>query len=161
MKANQPLSRSHYTSKKRKDNPKGFVFSLDSILAIILFLSLVLAPSYYFFKGTKGFISSIEVNRVMYDTAKALDKKKTLQTLSKDIIETELTYLVPENYKYKAEIRCYEYSGSFIERDIITIDHNSDTLIQKVSGKYLFFTYTSGPQKELDKYCRIKWEAGI
>ena len=156
MKASQLPSHSHYTSEK-----KGFVFSLDSVLAIILFISLVLGPSYYLFKGTKGFISNIEVNRVMHDTAKMLDKKKVLQTLSKEIIEPEIEYLVPENYNYGIDIRCYEYTSGFVERDIITIDHNSDNLVQKVEGKHFFITYTSGPQKEIDKYCKMKWEAGI
>ena len=101
-------------------NKKGFVFALDIVFAIAVFIILLLAVRYYVAGFHKDSLPDIQTARTGSDILAVLDNKGTLNERSTNEIETKMGDLLPPNYEMRITINgenCNVEAGSAIPDD--------------------------------------------
>ncbi len=120
---------------------KGFIFSLDAIIAIIIVAALLAVSIFYVTKAGGESVSKLQTIRIGADVLALLDYDGTLDTLSVQSIEIGLNTLLPINYHMRIEADCMGQDPIIVE----TIDvAPQDRFIG--GGRRVFVTNTS-------KYC--------
>lgn len=120
---------------------KGFVFSLDIIIAITIVGAMLLVSTFYITKAGGESVSKLETIRIGADVLALLDYGGSLDTLSVDVIEVELNRILPINYHMRIKILCRGDNPIIVETtDIFPKDRFIGV------GKRVFVTNTS-------KYC--------
>jgi len=138
-----------YTSKY---TGKGFVFSLDAFLALIiafLFIGLIV---YNPFEENKNVIARIEGQRQANDLLDLMDRKEILGDLDLDRIEQEMDSALSEQYDWTITITEYtEESTLFSKTGTSSIGNTAEDLSEKdvIKGNRIFLSFDG---KEIDKY---------
>lgn len=83
---------------------KGFVFSLDTAVAVLLTVLMMSAAHRYMADSEKNSISNAQMAAVGSDIAALLDYKGILQTLDEEKIESGMNDLMPQNYDMMLKI---------------------------------------------------------
>src|SRR3989344_1957593 len=74
---------------------KGFIFTLDVVVAFILLLILIASFSIYFRESNSN---ELYLKRLGYDAVLMLDYNGSLKTLDENIILKDMQLFLPENY---------------------------------------------------------------
>lgn len=77
---------------------KGFVFSLDVAIGVLVVVLLMSAAHRHMTNAEANRISNIQMISVGSDIAAMLDYNEALQTLKESTIESEMNDLMPQNY---------------------------------------------------------------
>jgi hypothetical protein len=91
---------------------KGFFFSLDVLIAIIIAFVLIAGIFYHILRGQEDKYANLYMSKVANDALVSLGKNKTLETLDDDMIKNILTEILPKNFAYKLNITVYECSDA-------------------------------------------------
>ncbi len=116
---------------------RGFVFSLDVIIAIFVVTSILAASTFYIAKAGEDSVSNLQAIKVGSDIAAVLDYDGTLDTLNVDIIEVELNRVLPINNHMMIRIECSGQDSFVVETTDI---YPNDRFIG--TGKRVFVTNT-------------------
>ena len=118
----------------------GFVFSLDTALAITIAVIIISGISFNLLKGQSDVFGNLYLSKLANDALITLDKNGTLETLDYTRINATLTSILPNNLAFKLNITVYECAdqncGSFnvVNGENILINPNakeSDSIIAK------------------------------
>ena len=123
---------------------RGIIFTLDTFIAVIVFVLLLGLSSYYI--GLSQGLRDVDLQtiRTGSDILALLDHKNILQTMNVDLIEINRDNVLPDLYDMKIKVDCKDSSGSSSG----SIETSEEILEDKFigSGKRVFI-------KDEDNYC--------
>ncbi len=94
---------------------KGFVFSLDALLAISIVLIIFIALTFSLIKGQQDYLTKAMITKYANDILIVLDENETLDTLNETFIKEELKKVIPINLCAMLHIDSYEYTDDGFE----------------------------------------------
>ena len=132
---------------------KGFVFSLDALLAISIVLIIFIALTFSLIKGQEDYLTKAMITKYTNDIIIILDQNETLDTFNETYIKEELTKIVPNSLCAMINMTSYEYKNKEFELDETveiflceeSFDNNQDIFIAKRG----FLTFEDN---RIDKY---------
>lgn len=129
---------------------KGFFFSLDTALAVIIAILLVVGIFFNLSRGKEDLFGNLYLSKLANDALITLNKNKTLDTLNESLIKTALTDISPDNLAVKLNITVYECTkpvstgceefSVINEKNIYFINPNV-TEKNSVNGKRVFLVF--------------------
>src|SRR3989344_2727009 len=123
---------------------RGIIFTLDTFVAVIVFVLLLGLSSYYI--GLSQGLRDVDLQtiRTGSDILALLDHKNILETMNVDLIEINRDNVLPDLYDMKIKVDCKDSSGSSSG----SIETSEEILEDKFigSGKRVFI-------KDEDNYC--------
>ncbi|MHA1872857.1 MAG: vWA domain-containing protein [Candidatus Heimdallarchaeaceae archaeon] len=99
---------------------KGFIFSLDALLAISIVLIIFIALTFSLIKGHEDYLAKAMITKYTNDILIILDQNETLDTFNETFIKEELKKVVPINLCALVHIDSYEYVDGDFENVKIT-----------------------------------------
>ena len=99
---------------------KGFIFTLDVTLAILLVIIVVVTANHYT-RFDQGSTEDLQVTKLGSDIMAVLDNTELLDTLSTLMIEAKLKEITPPNYGIRLKITT-SLSGSYVMGDELPED---------------------------------------
>ena len=85
---------------------KGFVFSLDIVMAFIVVILFVVASIYFSSKGNYDNITDLQLTKIADDITTVLDYNKRFDSLDRNIIRSNIDGVLPDNYNMTFRIEC-------------------------------------------------------
>jgi len=82
---------------------KGFIYTLDAIVAITLVTAIILTFNLSF--NTETNASSIILRTISGDLINVMNENKIFYDIDKVIIDTEVQKVLPKNYKFSYKIK--------------------------------------------------------
>jgi len=95
-----------------KNMRKGFFFSIDIMIAIIIAFIFILALSFHLSRGQEDPFVSLYLSKVANDILVSLNKNKTLETLNKTLISYALGAVLPKNLGAILTVMAYQCKDS-------------------------------------------------
>ncbi len=89
----------------RCGSKKGFIFTLDSLIAVVVMIAILTASSGYMSKIENSGVN-IQVSRTGSDITALLENSGALENLSSSQIESSLNEILPNDYNMKLIIEC-------------------------------------------------------
>ncbi|MFH2028665.1 MAG: hypothetical protein ABIJ08_05975, partial [Nanoarchaeota archaeon] len=117
---------------------KGFIFSLDMIIAIGVVMSVLAVAAFYVTKAGDISAPRLQTSRIGSDVLAVLDHSGALDSLAVGTIETELREILPVNHDMIIEVMCEGIDPIIVETTSI---FPSDGFI--ATGKRFFVTQKS------------------
>lgn len=99
---------------------KGFAFTLDALLAMIIALVILTATYAMFPKGQQDYFLESYQTKLANDILIVLDKNGTLETNDQNFIRSSLTSVLPDNYGARLNVYTYECNGPACDGFIIS-----------------------------------------
>ena len=112
---------------------KGFVFSFDIMMAVLIVMLILAAATFYATKATEDSLSNLQMTRTGSDILAVMDYDGVLKTLSTSSIEESLNELLPTNYNMRIEIKGKTFGPVIVET---TSETPQDRFVG--SGKRMF-----------------------
>jgi len=78
---------------------KGFIFSLDLIVGIIIISIVLIFTSFLLFRGSEFDLSQYSLVLIGSDLVKVMDNQEIFDTLNHDYIEEKMQEILPGNYQ--------------------------------------------------------------
>ena len=129
------------------ENEKGYVFSVDAILAVIIVVGLLGIMHFQSLPENDNAIGKLILKKNLNDSFDLLDRQQKLQTMNKVTIEADMNKIMQQNYGYRAAIEEYRYLGSnnFSKTSELKIgDFGADLNdAEYVKGRRIFLTFTT------------------
>ncbi|MBS3168400.1 hypothetical protein J4216_04700 [Candidatus Woesearchaeota archaeon] len=122
----------HQLLKYRYGN-RGLIFTLDIIVAVIVFSIALVLSVYYVSQASENKIPQIQMANIGSDIISLMDNKGVLQTLDSSTIENEKNLVLPKAY----EMRILIQTKNNKTIDVGGIPSNG---ILTISGKKYFIT---------------------
>ncbi|MEA2036064.1 MAG: hypothetical protein U9O94_01040 [Nanoarchaeota archaeon] len=94
---------------------KGFVFTLDATLAVVILIPLLAFSAFYITKAGGESVSKLQTIRIGGDVLAVLDYDGTLDTLSVESIEIGLNRILPINYHMRINVKCENQGPIIVE----------------------------------------------
>ncbi len=137
-----------------KVNMKGYVFSLDIVFAIGLFIVILLAMNSYL--GTPFSSQAPEASAVLAasDIVSALDKKGVFDSLDVGQIENNLSLYLPSNLNMSLKLHVYDNGLIFKE----TKQANLDLTENYYKGKWLLIV---GNITDVKNYVLVEYKVAF
>ena len=118
-------------------NNKGFILSLDILIATFLAFIVITISVYYVGLADDETLSSLQLLRTGSDILAVMDYEKTLNSLDKIEIQNKMDILLPPNYGMLVSI-----NGTFPQRTLM-LESTTEPVSNKfvVGGKRSFVIY--------------------
>ena len=87
---------------------KGFVFTLDALLATTIALVILIATYTMIPKGQQDYFLESYQTKIANDILIVLDKSNILETHDKTLIQNYLASALPSNYAAELDVQVYE-----------------------------------------------------
>ncbi len=110
---------------KNKIRNKGFIFSLDAAIAIVVVMALLIVSTFYVTKAGSESVANLQMIRTGSDILTLLDNNKLLGKLFVsyynnmgmvlDDIEIGLNEVLPTNYHMRIKVKCKDEGTLAIE----------------------------------------------
>lgn len=130
---------------------KGFVFTLDVLIAAVLVFLVVLTANNYASEG-KNTLSNLQTVRTGSDIVALMENTNGFSSLNENAIKSNLSNLLPKNYNLNLNISCSNISLSS------TINMNISKVVpgnQFVGAGKRFFTISSN--RSITNYCTVNY----
>lgn len=126
--------------KKQKLNlrygNKGFIFSLDALLAVLLTIVILTIANYMILKGGEERLSEFQLIKSQGDLISVLDLSGDLDSLDPRIINNSIREQLPERYGFRVNItfqRLDRFTGEFQMGPVMSFE-TGDTIEE---GKFI------------------------
>lgn len=132
---------------------KGFFFSIDIMIAIIVAFILILSLSFHLLRGQEDPFASLYLSKVANDILVVLNKNKTLETLDTATINSSLVAVLPKNLAAKLNITifCDPEGGCRVPAKDVNIIYPSGAVEKDaVISRRGFLTFAN---KKIQYYC--------
>jgi hypothetical protein len=94
---------------------KGFVFSLDAVMAVFLFIFVLITVFFFVSQSEGDYFGALAVSRVGKDALAAMDRSGDLSSMDGSRINDSLSLLLPTGVKMHVRIDTYYYDNeSFV-----------------------------------------------
>ncbi len=144
-----------------KNGARGYIFSADIILAVIIFVLLFGAMQYSLTEPTASGVEVLQLRQIMDDVLSLLDRDETLQTFNASTIATAIGGALPINYDHKAVLQKWTLAGSaFTLSETKEFGNTAEDLTEKefVKGRRIF---TKLSATGIDSYYNLEYWAWI
>lgn len=129
---------------------KGFVFSIDSALAVVIAAIIISGIYFNLFKGQQDLSGNLYSSKLTNDALITLNKNKILDTLNESTIKNRLNDILPDNLAFKLNVTVYECDDQACRNFVVVsgknlyiLSHNV-TEEDSVSSKRMFLTFQDG-----------------
>jgi len=85
---------------------RGFVFSLDITIAVVIVILILLSANQYLNKGDDDSLARLQMVKIGGDIMAILDYQDILDGLNSGVIQSEKNNLLPVNYQMRIKIDC-------------------------------------------------------
>ncbi len=120
---------------------KGFIFSLDIFLALVIVLLFIFASMFFGLNQNDDNFAIIQQTKIADDAVSVMDYNKRFDSLDKNIIISNIDRVLPDNYNMSFRIEC---KNKIIEH----VNNKSNEFI--VSGERVIVT------SKMD-YCKMRY----
>lgn len=144
-----------------KNSARGYIFSADIILAVIIFVLLFGAMQYSLTEPTASGVEVLQLRQILDDVLSLLDRDGTLQTFNTSTIATVIDDALPINYDHKAVLQKWTLAGSaFTLSETKEFGNTAEDLTEKefVKGRRIF---TKLSATGIDSYYNLEYWAWI
>ena len=90
---------------------RGYVFSADIILAVIVFILLFAAMQYSLTEPEASGVETLQMRQIMDDLLSLLDRDQVLQSFNESTISAAVNEALPARFDYKMSIEKWSVSG--------------------------------------------------
>lgn len=126
---------------------KGFVFSLDAVLAVIV-LSLALSALFFLTAQTHESTSpSLALKRLAGDSLAILDSNGTLSSMNSSLINATLFASLPSQYYFNLSVEYYNYSSGFVSHQNISLGRQFSASYDSAVSSRIFLVYNNSAPK--------------
>lgn len=132
---------------------RGFVFSLDSIFAVFIFLIILIAV-FSFLQYPSSYVPESNAVIVASDIISALDEQGVFDSLDETQIASILNSKLPSNIKMSLKLYIYEDDLDFDE----TKQVNTDLTENYYQGKWLLIV---GNITDIQNYVKVEYKVGF
>jgi len=131
---------------------KGFFFSLDTALAVIVATVLIIGTFFNLSKGQEDVFGRLYISKIANDVLITLNKNKTLDTLDSALIKNRLNDILPDNLAFKLNITVYECDSSTCQKFNVVSGKNvlinpDSQEIDSITAKRSFLTFENNQIK--------------
>lgn len=140
-----------------RENSKGYVLSVDAMLAILIFVTFLIAMSYSLFQESFGTIGELTASKMMGDALDLLDRENILESLDTNRMESEINKVMPSNIFWKIEIEEFRYQANyFMWQHTYSFGNTGAMLDDKefVKGRRIFLTFSGN---EIDRFYNLEY----
>ncbi|MFH1751611.1 MAG: hypothetical protein ABH821_01585 [archaeon] len=123
---------------------KGFVLSIDALLAVGIFILLSYLVFYHSFEARSNPEAVLMLQQNFNDSLDLMDKERILQSMNESLISSQLDSVLSSQYGWKLKIQEFKYShNNFeLEKEIILGQENLDlNLVDVARGRRLFLSF--------------------
>ena len=85
---------------------KGFIFTIDILIAIVMIAIIMFASTIFVLKQTGQNIKLLQIEKIGADTIAVLDYRGYFNALDKNSIETRARKILPKNYDISLKMEC-------------------------------------------------------
>ncbi|HLC45325.1 MAG TPA: hypothetical protein VJI67_00465 [archaeon] len=137
---------------------KGYVFTLDAVLAFLM-VSAMLALLYHSsFKAEIGSWESANLKRMANNIFTIMDRNEVLHKFSKAVLENDVNLYLPKNFQMRVYVERFEFNetiGEFESVDTLTIGPGIPSDPRNlVFGRRLFVTVDDA---RIEYYHNAEW----
>ncbi len=124
---------------------KGFVFSLDAILAVLVLIIFLSTFSFLSAQAEQDNYSNILLNKQANDLLTVLDKTGELSTLNASYINNSINSTLPSNIYWNIELEYYNYTEGFEKLGNFSIGYiySNQNTVAFAQREFLVFTNNS------------------
>ena len=119
---------------------RGFIFTLDAIIAIIVIAIILSASGIFMIKNLDQNINSLQIEKIGADTIATLDYKNDFNSLNKITIKSRIDNILPENYELSFKMECQDIailSGNIPQQTV----HSGERIIVTNNFDYCYIKY--------------------
>ncbi|MFH1663714.1 MAG: hypothetical protein ABH986_02810 [archaeon] len=141
-----------YLKFTSKSTAKGFVFTSDALLALIIAFLFISMNSFNPFYQSDNIMTKIEGQRKVNDLFDIMDRKGIFSQLDLTRIEQEMDSAFGTQYEWRITISEFiEENDSFRQTGTYTTGNNSEDLSEKdvIKGNRIFLSFA---EKKISKY---------
>lgn len=126
------MGKKHYS--KSSFGNKGFIFTLDALVAVFIVALIISVSSIFAFKQLNQKFNSLQIDKIGADVIATLDYRNDFNSLDKNYIDTKIKNLLPKNYDISYKMVCQNItivqgeppSRSFRSGERIIVTNNLD-----------------------------------
>ncbi len=133
---------------------KGFVFSVDIAIGLVIVASILAMSSVYILSSEKSGISEIALRKTGSDIIAVMDYEGVLGTYNKTAIEGNLSSLIPFNMNMSMVINKYDTNGDFLDR----LQINADLKKNYYSGRWMLAAFAG---KVASNFYIVEYKVGF
>ncbi len=125
-------------------NPKGFVFSLDAMLAVVILIIALIAVYFLSAEAKLDSFSQIVLKKQADDLLISLDKVGDLATLNSTFINNSINNTVSSSLQWKMDINYYNYSNNsngFVLAGSLSFQKNASSGTSSVTSQREFIVF--------------------
>ena len=120
---------------------KGFVFSLDAMLSIVIVIIALTAIYFLSAEVKQDSLSQLVFKKQADDLLISLDKAGDLATLNSTFINNSINSTVPSSLQWKMEINYYNYSNGFVLAGNLSFQKNTSNGTSSVTSQREFLVF--------------------
>ncbi len=133
---------------------KGFVFTLDTLLGVIVLAMFLVSFSFFSSQTSESPYPLLLLNKQAYDVLAVLDKTEKLGTLDADIIAESLNETLQESFSWNMQIEYYNKSAGLQHVGNFTFgsDYGDVNRIVVAERMFIVFENQTGPDEKVEYY---------
>jgi hypothetical protein len=120
---------------------KGFIFSMDAILAVVLLMMFLIAFSFFSSRALENPYTLLVLQKQADDAVIVLDKTGTLGMMDRDDIEKELDNILIRSLAWNMHMEYYNYSGGIVPAGNFTFGSDYSEADQVVVAERMFVVF--------------------
>lgn len=135
---------------------KGFIFSMDAILAVVLLVLFLVAFSFFSSSAIENPYTLLMMQKQANDVLLILDKNEELGTMDTELMETSLNSTLTSSLSWNMQMEYYNHSGGLMHLGNFTFGQDYTDADQIVLVERLFVVFdenqTYGNAKSVKYY---------
>ena len=89
---------------------KGIVFTLDMLVAFLVFAIAFIVSIYYVSQASEDKLANVQISVIASDAVSSLDNSKILDTFNSTLMQSEIDKLIPKAYQMRLVIEMNDNS---------------------------------------------------
>lgn len=121
---------------------KGFVFSLDAALALLLVLGTFFAANFFVFEAQTEGWSRLSIKRQAEDIMFLLDRTQTLQSLDSETVQNFVDDILTNNLQMHIDIQTFSFQdNNFVLDTVVSVGPDPPGDRDVIEGRRLFLIF--------------------
>ncbi len=137
---------------------KAFVFSIDYLIALMLFVSIVYAVHYLSASTSAPISNSLLMKKQAQDILAVLHKTHSLDSLNQNTLNSSLSSLIGDRLNWMLNVEYYNYSGGFELVGNFSVSNTATVSNNTVTAHRTFVVYQEGNPRYYGLAKLILWQ---
>ena len=126
---------------------KGFIFTLDALMAVLVLMAFAGALFFLSSKIQKDNFSPVVLLRQADDALSVLDRSGGLAGRNMTTINSSLSQLIPSNTGWNLSVSYYNYTGQFVLVQNFTLGQDYTSANATASASRVFYAYVNSTSR--------------